>query len=123
MITLAYGLKKPESGDKGPEVFPALEGNFDQLDDHDHNGTNSKQLTTTSFVQTVQTLSSVNWSLVSNGIYKQTATTPAGVSYDTKTPQFRLSTGELLYLDTVRLSATQFEVYINDNSVDVKVYY
>lgn len=123
MQTLSYGYKKPDSGDKGPVVFPAMESNIDQINAHNHNGTNSEKLTSAAVNQVTQTLLAAAWVLVGNGIYKQTVTTPPSIDYDVRTPQFKLSTGEVVYLGTVRLSSTSFEVYINDNTVNVVVQY
>jgi hypothetical protein len=44
MITLSYGFKKPELKDLGPVVFPALEDNWQQVNDHDHDGLNSAKI-------------------------------------------------------------------------------
>ena len=41
MQTLTYGFKKPQVTDKGPVVFPALEANWQQVNDHNHDGANS----------------------------------------------------------------------------------
>ena len=44
MIILSYGFKKPELKDLGPVVFPALEDNWQQVNDHDHDGLNSAKI-------------------------------------------------------------------------------
>lgn len=41
MQTLTYGFKKPQVTDKGAIVFPALEANWQQVNDHNHDGVNS----------------------------------------------------------------------------------
>jgi hypothetical protein len=41
MLTLSYGFKKPQVPDQGGVVFPALEANWQQVNDHNHDGVNS----------------------------------------------------------------------------------
>lgn len=45
MTTLTYGFKRPATGDQGSVWFPAMEDNITRLDAHDHDGTDSAQLT------------------------------------------------------------------------------
>lgn len=47
--TLAHGRKRPVTGDPGSTWFPALEDNVTLDDAHDHDGTDSAQLTSTAF--------------------------------------------------------------------------
>lgn len=44
MQTLTYGFKKPQVTDQGSIVFPALESNWQQVNDHNHDGVNSALL-------------------------------------------------------------------------------
>jgi hypothetical protein len=41
MLPLSYGFQKPEVTDQGGIVFPALEANWQQVNDHNHDGVNS----------------------------------------------------------------------------------
>lgn len=123
MLTLSYGYKKPESGDKGPVVFPALEDDIQRVNDHTHNGVNSAPLTPSSVVVSNATLLPANWVAVSDGIYKQVVTMPSGISFDNVHISFRISSGFMAALSVKRLSTTQYEVYINDASETVTVTY
>lgn len=123
MQTLSYGYQKPQTGDLGPVLFPAMENNIQRLNDHNHDGSNSAQLTRTAVASSTQTLSSASWSATSNGNYRQSVTMPAGFDFDTISMQFRLSTGQQIHPTIERISDTSFYVYINDNSVDVIVLY
>lgn len=124
MLTLTYGYKKPQTNDKGPIVFPAMEGNIQQLNDHSHNGADSTLLTTASVVGINQTILSGAWALVANGIYKQTVTLPGSLLYDKiHISHHASSTGHLLYLTVEKVSANSYDVYINDNTLGLLAVY
>ena len=123
MLTLSYGYKKPQSNDKGPVVFPALEDNIDQLNSHNHNGTNSAPLAPSAILAVSQTILAANWVLVANGLYKQTVTASAGIDLDNTQIQFRLSDDSIFYPTVKPLSATQYEIFINDASEQVTAIY
>ena len=124
MLTLTYGLKKPEDDDRGQIVFDALEGNITQLDPHDHDGVTSKLIPSSSIVPVTVTIANASWALVADGIYKQTITLPTAFAYDTTTFSFHLtSSGHKVELEVEKVSSSQFDVYINDNTLDVKALY
>lgn len=123
MITTVYGYKVPQSSDKGPIVFPAMELNINRVNDHDHEGANSKPLGPRALLAETVTLLAANWASVGNGMYKQAVTMPALMDFDKVHKEFRLADESEFYPTIIRLSATQYEVYINDNSQDVKVLY
>jgi len=122
MLTLSYGFKKPVSGDRGPTVFPALEDNWQRVNDHDHDGSNSKPINSIYFSKTKQTLLAASWVDLGNGHYKQTATLPLTIKYADVTLEFRLSTGEVVY-PTVTAGAgeQQYDVYFDDSSKNLTV--
>lgn len=124
MLTLSYGYKKPQSNDKGPVVFPALEDNIQQLNDHTHDGTDSAKLPSSSVEAVTQAISAASWTLVSGGLYKQTVTLPGGIDYDKISITIHDdATGHLLYLTIEKVSSSQYDVYINDNSLDLVAVY
>lgn len=123
MLTLTYGYKKPQSNDKGPVVFPAMEGNIQQLNDHDHDGANSKKLAGSSIDGSTQTILSANWVAIADGQYRQLVTVLAGYNFDTKTISFRTPTGDYLYPTVERVSAFSFYVYTNDNTISYTAVY
>ncbi len=126
MITLTYGFKKPQDGDKGSIFFDALEDNITRLDAHTHNGTDSSLLPTTSFNNTTQSITSGSWAAVSGkaGLYKQVVTMPTGITYDNRGIFFKdASTGDMYMLTVEKESSNTYSVYINDNSKNLTAIY
>lgn len=124
MLTLTYGFEKPQTGDKGSVFFPALEADLQQLNDHTHNGINSAMLTAGSIVAITQAIDHTNWVATAGGTYKQNLTMSSSLTFDNYNIQFRnASTGHILYLTCVKTSATAYDVYINDNTIDLTAVY
>lgn len=123
MLTLSFGFKKPESGDRGDPLFTALEDNVQQLNDHNHDGANSSQLNSSAILPVSAALVSANWVLVADGIYKQTVTLPAAIPYDEAVFTCKLANGDIFYPTIEKVSSTQYDIFINDNSQDVTVLY
>lgn len=124
MITLSYGYKKPQTGDKGSVFFPALEFDIQRLNDHTHDGANSSKLLSSSIEGVNQTSLAANWALVSNGNYTQTITVPAGIDLDKHFPEVaNNSNGDILLLSMRKLSTTQFTVTANDNTLELLISY
>lgn len=123
MLTLTYGFKKPQTGDFGTTFWPALEDDIQQLNDHTHNGTNSAQLTTASVVPVTDTVLAASWSHQGGGTYRQQVTMPAGMLFDDYQTLFKDSSGNQLFLSVSKTGASTYYVYINDNSLQLTVYY
>ncbi len=122
MLTLSYGFQKPQTNDRGPVVFPALEANWQQVNDHDHDGVDSAPIQSSSIQKTTQSLLAVNWTLVSGGHYTQTVNLPGALQYDAVTLTFRVtSTGELVHPTVTKVSATQYAVAFDDNTLGLTV--
>jgi hypothetical protein len=128
--TLSYGFEKPATGDKGTVFWPALEDNIQQLNDHTHNGTNSARLTSVGSQATVQSVTAVGWSSVGDGLYRQLVTLPAALTavggvYNDYKIQIRnaAATERVLLLPVEKVSTTTFYVWINDNTIALKVIY
>lgn len=124
--TLSYGYKKPVTGDKGSVFYPDLEFDIQRLNDHNHDGSNSAILTSTSVTSVVQTVTNAGWAAVSGqpGTYKQNVTMSAGIAFDTHAIQIRNnSTKEMLYLSVTKTGTNAFDVYINDNTIALQVMY
>lgn len=120
MQTLSYGYKKPQDPDTGDVVFPGMEGNIQQVNDHAHNGTDSAPLATRSV-----SVLSASWAAapIGGGSYRQAVTVPTGLSYDSCNIWFKLSTGQYVYPSVERISASQFYVYTNDNTLTYTAYF
>ena len=115
MITLSYGYKLPEDGDKGAPLFQALDS---------HNGTDSAPLTATSIVGVPANILSANW--VANGptgFYRQLVTLPPGFDFDLVQISMRLSTGDYVSAEIEKVSDTQYYVYTIDNTVSFVAVY
>lgn len=123
MLTLSFGFKKPETNDKGDVVFPALEANIQQMNDHDHNGTNSKKISSASIEPLSETLLAANWVATTNGRFRQLVNLPASLTYDLTGFDCRLSNGDIFYPTIEKVAAGQFYLYINDNTQNVTVIY
>lgn len=123
MQTLTYGLQKPDTLDKGPVVFPAMEANIQQLDSHDHDGANSKKLTSQSISSVPQTILAADWVALPGGNYHQNVNLLPGYDYDAVTLSFRSPTGEYLYPSVTKVSPTVFDVTTNDASIGMTILY
>jgi hypothetical protein len=118
LTTLTYGLKLPASGDRGATLFAALEGNINQLDAHNHNGTNSPKLPGSSITGTVVPAGAGSWIADVNGMHYQTVTLGSGYDFDKQQILVKLtSTKEYVYPKMERVSASQVKVWTNDNTV------
>ena len=124
MLTLTYGYKLPQTNDKGPIVFPAMEFNIQRLNDHDHDGVDSVKIPSSSVLQVKQTVLAAGWVATSGGTYRVLVTIPPLLSYDDIFPKIKdNTTGHVLFLSIEKVSNTQMYVYSNDNTLDLAVYY
>ena len=124
MGTLTYGIYRPEDGDKGKPLFEKLEENWQQVNDHNHDGANSAKLGSSSLEHTSQNITSGSWVSQPNGMYRQLVSAVGGLAYEGYEIMCRnTASGDRLYLDTEKVAASQFYIYSNDNSIDVTIYY
>lgn len=135
MITLTYGRKKPQDGDRGAAWFPALDDNIVLDDAHTHNGVDSAFLPSSSFAKFSSTIVAAQWSSDGGGNYSKLVTVPSGISstvtyndiiyYDTicKINTVGATYGDVIYPGIERESATTFTVRVNDNTLDVIIFY
>lgn len=124
MNTLSYGVKQPQTGDKGSVFFPALEDDLDYLNDHAHDGVTGVKITATNITAVTQSVLSGSWVATSGGTYRQLLTVANGKNFDDVDIVFRDSTSkQKMYLATEKVSATTFYVYINDNSIGLTASY
>lgn len=135
--TLTYGRVRPVTGDTAATWMTALEGNVTLDDAHDHDGTDSALLPITSVNKSaaVSTITSSQWSSDGNGYYSKVVTVPVVISgaatfndiiyYNLicKINTAGSTYGDVIYPDIERESATTFTVRVNDNSIDVIIYY
>ena len=127
--TLSNGYKKPDAPDPASIWMPDHEDNIQRLNDHNHNGTNSELLDPTVVLQkpTVSVLSGA-WSVVSGG-YEQTIGAPATISEVNTAFMKFVSTAGIAPVGSVitptveRVSSTSFKVIVNDNTLEMTVYF
>lgn len=120
MITLSYGYKKPQNPDTGDIFFPALEDNWQRVNDHNHDGSNSAPLAITN-----QQILPGAWvaAPIGGGMYRQVVTLPGTRQYDTTEYQFRLSNGARVYPNVEKVSANSYYIYTNDNTQTYVAFY
>jgi hypothetical protein len=121
VLTLSYGYKRPQSGDRGALWFPAMEANIERLNDHDHDGVDSSLLSAGVIVKGSVTVAAASWTLLSTGKYKQTVTCPAGFNMTDHIPSVRLATGHIIHPTIEKVSNTTFDIYTLDNSLTLTV--
>lgn len=120
--TLSNGYIKPETGDRGNVFFPALESNIQQVNDHNHNGSNSEKLSSEALEALTQTINPVDWVLQASGLYRALVTMTGSLQFDTTGISLRANS-KPLYGDVERVTANSFYVYVNDNTLTVSVVY
>lgn len=123
MLTLTYGYKKPQSGDRGPTVFPALEDNIQQLNDHNHDGSNSSKLSAASLGVTTQSILAANWVSLGGGNFHQQVALLPGFDYDIVTLSFRDASGNYVNPTVTRVSNTVVDVTTNDGASNMTMVY
>lgn len=125
MITLSFGYRLPQAGDRGVNpLFNGLEFNITRLNGHNHDGSNSTLLTAQSITAVSASIVSGSWVLFGDGLYRQLVTVVAGFDFDKVQIGFRLSTtNEFVYPKIERVSATQYYIYVNDNTINLTAVY
>lgn len=116
---LAFGFINPESGDSAQVWQDAINSTIAQLATHNHNGTNSANISPASITPLTTPALAVNWveTPALSGNFTQTVTAPAAVSeVNTFYPKvYEDSTGILLYPSIVRAAANQITITTNKN--------
>lgn len=129
MITTTMGYKKPQTGDRGSTYFPALEYNIDRQDSHKHDGTDGVQINPKDLNHQVTSISSASWAAVAGqaGTYSQTITMPTGYTMDLSLLQVWINgspdDGARIFPSIVKASSNTFTIYVNDNTLNLKVIY
>ena len=121
--TLTYGFVRPTTGDVGSSFFGNLEDNITRTNDHDHNGTNSKKLTSASITARTGTLLAASWASEGNGTYSQTVSMPVGMSFDDYFLCFKNASGHQVFPTVEKVSSSSYEVFVNDNTLVLTVLY
>jgi hypothetical protein len=125
MLTLSYGYKKPQAGDRGSVWFPAMEENIQKLNDHNHDGVNTAAISGSNIASANVIALAANWGAeVRPGVYRQLMSMPSGFSFDNCIAQVKLHTsGHIVNLTVERVSGSSFYLYTCDNTESYKVYF
>lgn len=123
MIQGTY-LKVPEPGDRGSVFCPAISENFETLDEHNHDGSNSPLINAKAIAKSTINLVAAGW--VATAVdYKQLVTLPSGYSFDTATIKAIIMSGIYIgaeFVPTInKISPTTFELFSLLGNIDVKV--
>lgn len=111
MLTLSYGYKKPENGDTGDAIFPAMAENIQRLNDHTHNGINSSLIPPVNY-----NVPAGSWTIVALGIYSQVVNLGSGL-WNQKVWQLIDDTdGSVYSLDCTCADNQNVTIFTNDNS-------
>jgi hypothetical protein len=62
-----------------------------------------------------------SWNSLGSGNYKQTITLPSALEYDDVTLTFRDASGYVVYPTVVKVATTQYDVFVNDNTLELTV--
>lgn len=125
--TLSNGYKLPADGDRGSTWFDDLESNITRVNGHTHDASDSEAIPAKNLTKGTSTILAANWSLVSGGTYKQTITLPSGYTMAATLFKFQINNGseagDLIFPTIEQASATSYEIYINDSTVEVLATY
>jgi len=127
--TLTYGRRKPTDGDKGSTWFDDLENNIDLNDAHTHDGVTSAPIPSQNIAKNTSAIANASWLPVSGqqGTYSQTISMPSGVTMANAVFKFQINNGanlgDVIYPTVQQISGTSYEIFINDNSLDVLATY
>jgi hypothetical protein len=122
--TTPYGYRVPQTGDAAKGIggwYESVEFDVDRLDNHNHDGTNSRLLSSTAIPTATVDVLAANW-LPDGPSYKQTVTMPASVpEVDNVSVRFKQTApvgpaGMNAMLSFKRLTATTVEIYCSDNT-------
>lgn len=125
--TTTYGYKKPINGERGSVFYPALNDNFQRLNDHTHDGVNSAPIPAANITKGSASILAASWVSLGGGNYRQLVTTPSGVTVDNMIPKFFCTggaeDGHQILPSIEKVSSTTYYVYINDNTQTLTVKY
>ncbi len=121
--TLSYGRVKPANGDSGATFWDQLAANIILDDGHTHNGSDSAPLTSLSITPTSAAITAAGWSATSGGRYRQSITTPPGITFDNYGVELRDASGVKMNLGIEKISATTYYLYTIDNTLTLTAIY
>jgi len=124
--TTPFGYKIPEVGDLAQSWMQDLTDNWIRISDHNHNGVNSRNLSITAITKLTTDILAVQWGAGDGfGNFTQLITVPGAIEEIDEFDIFfvDVATGDRLYPDVTSVSATTFNVTVNDNSLNITATY
>ena len=128
MYLTKYGYAVPEAGDESStEWQPDLSNNIKRYSDHRHDGVDSAKISFASIQKVTSVVYQASWSAYGNGEFKAVVNMPSGYSFDNTNIIFTIVTPGHIGEDTRifptihKITNTSFEIYSNDNTIDVGV--
>jgi len=123
--TLSMGYKKPDTGDRGSSFFPDLESNITLVNSHKHDGTDGVKIALKDLLRATSAVASGSWgSDLGGNSWMQTITMPTGYTFDASIISIQDdATGDVLYPTITKNLANSFDIYVNDNTLDLTVKY
>lgn len=127
MYLSGKGYKIPQTGDR--DFWSYLTFNWLRVSAHTHDGVDSELLSPSDFSKSTATIAAASWAAVTGhtGTYKQTITVPSGYSVDSMQVKFYISsatdTGQEVHPSVRKVTATTYDVYVNDNTLELVAVY
>jgi hypothetical protein len=129
MGLLAYGYYDLVAGEESStEWMPNITANVQRLATHSHDGIDSAPISISSLAKTTRTIPKASW-VVDGAGYKQTVAMPSSFTYANTFMAFYISKdgdpydGSIFYPTTIKTGASQYDIYVSDNTIDVVVVY
>ena len=131
MALLPYGYYDLVAGEESStEWMPNTRANWVRMASHQHDGVDSALIPAAylSLSKSTQTLLAAGWIVAGSG-YKQTVTLPGVLVFDSVLMKFKLSKagdtydGAIMHPTVIKIAASQYDIYVNDNTIDVLAVY
>jgi hypothetical protein len=126
--TLSKGYKVPSTGERGT-WWTNLTDNWTRVNSHVHDNSDSARVECKNLTHGSNTILAASWAATTGqaGTYEQTITVPSGYDVATVTMSFYVNSGSesgnMIFPTITKVTATTYKIYINDNSLDLKVLY
>lgn len=123
-------LQKPSPKDQGDVVYDTMESFMERLATHTHQGADSEKISL-NFTKEFQDLTvgvDLTWTDLGNSNYRASIAIPAPATYDGNLRQFfyKPNAGgnyKEIKPSIEKIDATNFYVFANDNTIDLRIVY
>ena len=126
--TLSKGYVIPATGERGT-WWTDYNNNFTRVNGHTHDNSDSARIDAKNLAHGTSTIANASWAATAGqaGTYEQTITVPSGYDMATVTMAVYVNSGaevgSLIFPTITRQSSTTYKIFINDNTLDLKVIY